>query len=295
MGCSYKPEAEKDGTSPAEAMRTCTDGLGRKLDVRVPTSDKPLRIMALSAALTEMLFATVPAQEVVGVSHVCNWPDSLVKTKPRVNTYPLDIEKLAELKPELVLAEEGIVSVDAAAQLERLGIPTYFFKYRKLADVWNAIDTIGTLTGHQDRARHLSDSLRKQENQLRISQLSSKTKLKVLGLVSSKPIYVWGYETLITDQLSVANADNAVSKAYDKAYPELTREAVLQFNPDVIFGGTFAELDSSFFSLYPELKRIKAYENKACFALDADKSTRPGPRSLEAVQEMIIHLNKVRR
>lgn len=291
-GCAYKQAEE---ASNKTQQQTFQDAMGMDISIRKPTAAKPLRIMALSAALTEMLFATIPATEVVGVSHVCNYPADLVKDKPRVNTYPLDIEKLAQIGPELVLAEEGIVSVDAVAQLKRIGIPCYFFKYRTLADVWNAIDTIGKITGHVNEAKLLSDSLRKQEAAMRLAHQSTKPKLKVLGLVSNKPIYVWGRETLISDQLSVINAENAVSTAYQKAYPELSREAVLQFNPDVIFGGSFVELDSSFFGLYPELKTIKAYRNKACFSLDADKSTRPGPRSLEAVQEMSHHLNTVQQ
>jgi iron complex transport system substrate-binding protein len=94
----------------------------------------------------------------------------------------------------------------------------------------------------------------------------------------------------MTAQLALAGGTNAIIERFAKAYPELSREYVLKLNPDIIFGGDMRGLDSSFFNFYPELKTINAYRRHQCYKLDADITTRPGPRSLQsvAIMEAII-------
>jgi len=275
-GCTEKKE---------RSSLVLNDALGRQ----VVLAGTPKRVMALSPALTEMLFKILPDSEIIGVSHVCNYPQGKVKSKPKVNTYPLDYEKLVMLKPDLVFAEEGIVSFETAAQLERLHIPCYFFVYKKVDDVWAAIDTIGKIT--KNPTQGLTDSLRFQQKQFLTQAVTYTNIPKVLCLISTKPIYVWGINTIITEKLKLAGGVNAMTESFTKPYPELTREYVLKLNPDVIFGGNMKQLDSSFFSLYPELKLINAYKNKQCYALDDDLNTRPGPRTLESVIEMKRYLH----
>jgi iron complex transport system substrate-binding protein len=277
IGCTEKK------ASNSQTFQTKTDGLGRK----VVFTATPKRVMALSPALTEMLFKLLPDSEIIGVSQVCNFPLDKVKSKPIVNTYPLDYEKLLSLKPDLVFAEEGIVSFETAAQLERLHIPCYFFAYKKVEDVWSAMDTIGIITQHTNIL--LTDSLRFLQSQFGNKEYANRP--KVLCLISTKPIYVWGANTIMTEKLLLAGGTNAMVESFSKPYPELTRVFVLNLNPDVIFGCTMKQLDSSFFSLYPELKLINAYKNKQCYSLDDDLNTRPGPRTLENITEMKKYLH----
>lgn len=281
------------GTAQKEnsAARTSTDAYGRA--VPIPTQ-KPLKVMGLSPALTEILFSVVPDSEIVAVSHVCNYPAAAL-AKPKVNTYPLAMESLVALKPDLIFAEEGIVSLESAAQMERMGLKTYFFRYKDLGDVWRAIDTIGALTGHSIRAQKVTDSLRAVQQQIGLAAVSGAKPIKVLGLISDKPIYAWGPKTIFNHMLKLAGATNAISDTFSKAYPELTREYVLKINPDIIIGGTKAELDSSFFALYPELKRINAYQKGQMYKINGDVLTRPGPRILQAVQEMATYVKQAQR
>lgn len=282
--CQYKTEqADK-----AAATRVVTDGMGRQVTIPMPLEGDTIKVIGLSAAITEMLFAVLPADQVMAVSHVCNYPADLVATKPRVTTYPLAIEQLVALKPDLIFAEEGIVSLDAAAQMERLGLTCYFFKYKTVNDVWAAMDTIGMLTGQASRAKRVTDSLRAAQQTLvaKYAQMKAASAPTVLAIISPKPIYVWGANTFMTDKLGLIGATNAVTENLGKAYPELTAEYVLKLNPDVILGASKAELDSTLFTYYPILKAIKAYKSGRCYGLNGDLSTRPGPRTLQAVDEM---------
>ena len=57
-------------------------------------------------------------------------------------------------------------------------------------------------------------------------------------------------------------------------------------NPDVLLGGSFGKLDSTFFKNYPELRRIKAYQTRRVFAITGNLMERPGPRVVESVREL---------
>ncbi len=68
--------------------------------------------------------------------------------------------------------------------------------------------------------------------------------------------------------------------------PALTREYILKLNPDVLIGGSFGKLDSTFFKNYPELKRIRAYQTRRVYGITGNLMERPGPRVVESVREL---------
>ena len=108
----------------------------------------------------------------------------------------------------------------------------------------------------------------------------------MLAITWQDPIYCYGQNTLFTDEIRLAGGHNAVVETFPQPYPALTREYVLKLNPDVLLGGSFEKLDSTFFKNYPELKRTKAYQNHHVFAITGNLMERPGPRVVEAVREL---------
>ncbi|MDB5270997.1 MAG: iron transporter substrate-binding protein [Hymenobacter sp.] len=274
LGC--QSEAEKTGTVQVR------DDLGRSL--KIPAH--PRRVLALAPSMTEMLFAVADTATIVGRVPQDDYPAAVYR-KPVVNNYPLDLEKLVLLKPDVVFTIEGITSVDDAKRLQALGIPVYFQRYRRVEDVFKGIDDVGRLLGRLPQARHLTDSLRQQLRQLTLSaaRLTTKTP-KVLAITWPDPIYCYGQNTLFTNEIRYAGGRNAITETFPQPYPALTREYVLKLNPDVLLGGSFEKLDSTFFKNYPELKRINAYKNRRVFPITGNLMERPGPRVVESVREL---------
>ncbi|AMR27163.1 hypothetical protein A0257_08645 [Hymenobacter psoromatis] len=60
----------------------------------------------------------------------------------------------------------------------------------------------------------------------------------------------------------------------------------MKLNPDVLLGGRFGKLDSTFFKNNPELRRTRAYQNRRVFATTPNLLQRPSPRVVEAVREL---------
>ena len=266
------------------AQISIEDGLGRK--VLIPS--KPLKILGLSPAVTEMLFFILPDSNVAGVTFNCNYPPEKVALKQKINTYPLDIESILAMKPDLIFSEEGITSLSDASQLEKVGFPVCIFKYRKTRDILNAMDSIWKWCPHSAFSLAKINFLRTTLDALekRSSSMNEKDRPKMLAITWLDPIFAFGAETWLSDIMRLAGGRNCLETVLDKPYPSLQRETVLKLNPDILYGGNFEKMDSTFFTMYPELKSIPAYKNKKVYELNDDLASRPGPRFLESVNNL---------
>jgi len=272
-----QPET-KPATPPATVQ--VHDDLGRPLTLPA----HPRRILSLAPSLTEMLYAVADTATIIARTQADDYPAAVLR-KPVVNSYPLDMERLVALRPDVVFTVEGLTPPDAAARLGELGIPVYYQKYRRVADVLRGLRDLGRLLGRSAQARRLTDSLQAQLSQL-VASPTPPRGYKVLALASADPIYAYGQNTLFTDEIRLAGGQNAVRDTFPQPFPALTREYILKLNPDVVLGGRFGKLDSTFFKNYPELRRTRAYKARRVFATTPNLLQRPSPRVVEAVREL---------
>ena len=260
---------------------TVTDDLGRKLTL----PSQPRRILALAPSMTEMLFAVADTATIVSRTPQDNYPAGVYR-KPVVNNYPLDMERLVALHPDVIFTVEGITSPDDAQRLQELGIPVYFQRFRKVEDIFRGLNDLGRLLGRQSQAQQLTDSLQKELQALKLPSSQTTKSPSVLAITWQDPIYCYGQNTLFTDQIQLAGGHNAVQETFPQPYPALTREYILKLNPEVLLGGSFEKMDSTFFKNYPELRRIRAYQTRHVFAITGNLMERPGPRVVESVREL---------
>ena len=275
-----RPDTPATTAAAAAAPQHLRDDLGRALTVPA----RPRRVMALAASMTEMLFAVADTATIVARTQVCDYPAAALR-KPVVSSYPLDLERLVALRPEVVFTTTGITSEADAQRLQELGIPVYYQQYEKVEDIFRGLTDLGRILGREARARRVTDSLRAELAQLR-ADTAAGPRPRVLAITWQDPIYVYGQNTLFTNKIRLAGGQNAVTEKFAQPYPALTREYILQLNPDVLLGGRFGQLDSTFFRLYPELKRIRAYQTRRVYPVSGDLMARPSPRVVESVREL---------
>ncbi|MFD2786415.1 ABC transporter substrate-binding protein [Hymenobacter rubripertinctus] len=264
----------------AAAPQHLRDDLGRALTVPA----HPRRIMALAASMTEMLYAVADTATIVARTQVCDYPAAALR-KPIVSSYPLDLERLVALRPEVVFTTVGITSEADAQRLQELGIPVYYQQYDTVEDIFRGLTDLGRILGRQAPARRLTDSLRAELRAIRALPIPNPA-ASVLAITWQDPIYVYGQNTLFTDKIRLAGGRNAVVEKFAQPYPALTREYILKLSPDVLIGGSFGQLDSTFFRLYPELRRLPAYQTRRIYGTTDNLLSRPGPRVVESVKEL---------
>jgi iron complex transport system substrate-binding protein len=236
-----------------------------------------------------MLFAVCDTSQIVAVTQNCNFPEA-VESKPVVNNYPMDYETLLKVKPDIIFTVEGITPLADAERMAQMKIAVYYQKYATVEDIFEGLTDIGKIMGREKQAAKLIDSLRHIKEQIS-RQTATLAKPKVLAITWHDPIYAYGKNTIFTDKLRIAGAVNAVDTVFDAPFPALSREYILKIDPEVILGGSFERMDSTFFRLYPELRKTSAYQSKKIYDVTDDLQSRPSPRVMQSVVEIeqLIH------
>ena len=94
-------------------------------------------------------------------------------------------------------------------------------------------------------------------------------------------------DTFIGNLYTVLRATNIAGDGGGIAYPQLTQEAIIAANPDVIVLGDEAfgvSIDSV--KARPGWDAIAAVQNERIYSIDPDIISRPGPRIVDALEEL---------
>lgn len=240
------------------------------------------RIISLSPASTECLFALGESPSIVGVTSACNFPKE-AQSLPQIGGFLTpNIEKITALSPEFVVGIGDELGF-SQNQLKTLHIAcTLYPSPHSIQDILTILNQLGTQTGHPEKSTALVKKIKQNLSQLKRPQ----KRPRVLVLLWASPFISVGTNTFISDIIDQAGGQNCVRSQLD--YPKITPETLLRLDPDYLIL-TDPKLLSMILSI-PALKKLKAIQtNHVITSLDPDTFLRPGPRCVTA----IITLNKL--
>jgi len=269
---------------------TVTDDFGYNVTVQ----SYPKRIVSLAPSNTEILFALGLGDRVVGVTDYCNYPPEVVEKRKRgeiesIGGYStINVEKVVELKPDLVVAcyGNGLGTIEA---LKRLGLTVICLNPKNLEDVMRDIEILGKVTGTEENATELIGFMRKRIERVERIVSMAEDKPKVVHIVWHDPIWISGKNTFIDDLITLAGGKNAFDK---EGWATVSIEELVRANPDVIIVSSGNGMDSKGRDIIYEwvinedrLKEIKAVKNGRVYVVDADIVSRPSYRLVYALEE----------
>lgn len=275
---SCQPKSSKKTTK-----QTITDGTGRVVEI----SQSPQTVMALSPAMTELLFELVNKERIVGRTDQCDYPEVCLSL-PKVQVYPtVNLEKVLKINPDLIISNSEITPPETAEKLTQLGIPVLLYEINSIEKFYTTVKAVAKILGVEEKGKVLiaNYELRITTLKSQVSDSKSQVSKSAITLVSIDPIYIHGKTSFLNELLEIAGFQNAADSAMG-SYPQVSRNWLLRANPDYILGQNFEALDTTFFELYPELRSMKAYQQKNIYPLDGDLASRPGPRFVELIEEM---------
>jgi iron complex transport system substrate-binding protein len=254
------------------------------------TNAVPQRIVSLTPALTEILFAVGAGDRVVGVTQYCDYPPE-AKAKPKVGGYVNpSVETTLALKPDLVVVSPGPGNRDAALAMRRAGLRLEIVPAETLDDSLAAIEVVGRLAGAEAAGRELAARVRARLDAV-ARRVAGAPRVPTLFCIQTDPIIAAGKGTLPSQLLELAGGINVVGMT---RYPRLDVEAVAGAKPDLILQARMdlavgdAHVEESFWKRWPA---IPAVANGRVVVLPDDLTLRPGPRVADAVEELaaILH------
>jgi len=212
-----------------------------------------LRVVSLAPSLTEIVVELDSADLLVGVLDAGERPAAIADV-PSVGRYgQLDMERLLSLKPDLLLLWPGSVGAGQRDQLKRLNIPTFIAEPHTLTQLAAQIEAIAEQLGRPERGAKRAAVLRAQLEGMR-QRYQRDVPLRVFYQVWDKPLYTVGGGQIISDALEVCGARNVFADLNLPA-PQVSIEAVLQRDPEVIVVGDQAQLGA--WRVWPQVAAVR--------------------------------------
>jgi iron complex transport system substrate-binding protein len=281
-----------------------------------------MRIVSLLPSATETLFALGLDEEIVGVSHECDFPPqaktrkSVVRSKlPKDATpseidrlvrehvergesiYAVDRDALKELAPDLILTQDlchvcaatpdelAAALADISAQPEVLSLDP-----RDLGDVWRDILWIGERTGRRERAQKFVERIGMQLAQIESDAGSTEPRPRVVVLEWLQPFYVGGH--WVPEMVHHAGGIGALGEPKKPSH-HVSLEEIVSAAPEFLFiapcGYNAEQARNEYLSLtFPEeWRNIPAVREGRVFALDANSYvSRPAGRLVTGIEAM---------
>lgn len=276
-GCRAAPSAPGE---PKAETRIVKDAVGR--EVRVPV--RPKRIVSLAPAITETLFAAGAGERVVGVTRFCNFP-AAADALPEVGGFSdPDVERVAQLAPDLVIATADTVTRERFDALVALGIPVYATDATDFAGVAAAIRVVSDVAGNGEQGEGVALDFERRVEAVR-AKVQGREKRRTLFLFQAEPAIAAGRDTFLDELLRTAGGENVAVSA-PTSYPRLGLEGILALAPEIILT-TMPETAET-------LRRSLAGSPITAgriVPVEADLVERPGPRLVAGLEQVAALLH----
>lgn len=246
------------------------------------------RIVSLAPHLTELTFAAGAGSQLVGVVSYSDYPEA-AKRIPRVgDNRALDLERIAALKPDLILVWRHGNAEQQLDALRSLHIPMYISAPHTVEDVATTLDKLGVLFGTTGQAQQAARAYRAKIAALR-ARYANAAPISVFYQVWDSPLMTLNGTHWISDVLALCGGRNVFAQSAPLV-PTVSREAVIALNPDVIMTAGAGATRSSekipgleFWQAWPALTAV-AHRN--LFVIDGDLIDRPTPRLADGATQV---------
>lgn len=260
----------------ASAAVTVTDDSGTAVTLDAPAQ----RVVSLAPHVTELIYAAGGGAKLVGTVAYSDYPPSALAV-PRVgDNRALDLERIAALKPDLVVVWRHGNSEQQIDRLRALHIPLFFSEPQRLDDIATNLTRIGTLLGTQAIAQAAAGTYRRDIANLR-TRYANRPTVDVFYQVWDQPLMTINGSQMISDVIALCGGRN-VFAALQPLAPTVSTEAVLAANPEAIVtasqGATAPDHPLPGLERWRAWPALTAVARGNLFAIDGDLLTRPAPR-----------------
>jgi iron complex transport system substrate-binding protein len=285
--------APSASATPAPAFPvTLTDDDGTTVTLAV----EPQKIVSLTPAVTETLFAVGAGDRVVATDDASDYPVA-AKTLPHVVSLgTVDVEKIVSLDPDLVIAGgAGFTSADAIPKLRSLKIPVLVVSSTTLDSIYADLGLVGAAAGEGAAATTLADTLRSDMTAIgtaaQAAGQQAGTKPRVfydVGYVDTTgQIYGPAKGSFLDEMLEMLGVDVITG---DPVTYEVPLETLIERDPQIIILGTNASYMPTPATVAKRTgwSALSAVKSGDIRSVGDAEITRPGPRLATGMRNLAL-------
>ena len=283
--CGGSSSASQPAASaPAEAAITFTDMLGREIALDEPAT----RVIALSAADCEIIYALGAESVLVGRGEYCDWPAEVLDLPAVASGSETNIEQILALQPDVLLMADMAQTEEQVAQLENAGITVVVSDADDVNGVYQSITNTGTMLGKDTEADALVTSM--QDTFAALEKNADDCEKTVYFEVSPLQYGLWaaGADTFMNEVAEMMGLTNIFADV--SGWCEVSEEQVIERAPDFIvtvsmYVGEGPTPEEELLSR-TGWSTIPAVQNNKILNLANNELSRPGPRLADGAQAL---------
>lgn len=265
------------------------DDTGKEVRLKGPAK----RIVALAPHIAESLYAVGAGSQLVGTVDYSDYPPEAKKVA-RVGGYSrVDLEAVAALKPDLVLAWESGNNMNQVDKLKALGLTVYVSQPNRMEDVAGQLERLGQLAGTENVAKAAADRFRQRIESLRKAN-AGKPPVRVFYQIWKTPLMTVGGPQIISDAIKLCGGENVFGQI-NKMAPTVSVEAVLEANPEAIIATGMGDARPDWLGDWDQWTQLLAVKRKNLFHINPDIMQRHTPRILDGAEKLCAALDTARQ
>ena len=258
------------------------------------------KILSMSPAGTETLFALSLGDRLVGATPFCDYPPEALKLPRVASIMDLNLETLLTLSPDLVVLDD--MNAFLKDRIEQMNIPTFVLHHKSLTALCDSIEELGSACGGEGAGVELADAMRgamREAAELTKGRARPRVVVAVNRDVtdpSIRTLYIAGRGSVYDEMLRLAGGENAF-ETEGVAYPRLSAEGLLALDPDVIIdltgdhGFQMDLVSGDIVAQWSSLPGLRALKEGRVYVRFGTDALHPGPRLVGIVRQFASFLH----
>jgi iron complex transport system substrate-binding protein len=280
----------KDDNKQTETVKNTTYPLKIKdsFDREVTIDKEPGKIISIAPNITETIYALNKQNTLMGRTDFCTYPKEVSKVQSIGGLTNPNIEKIVQLKPDVVIASNHFRKEDVK-KLEELNIKVVVLSGPdSFESTYDIIKNAGKILNANGKANSVVSDMKKKVDYVQ-EKVKGKNAPSVYYSVSfgKSGDFTAGKDTFIGKMITMAGGKNA---ADDVTGWEYSVEKLIEKNPDIIICSNKLNSKSGIKST-EGYKDLDAVKKNNLFDIDEDIINRQGPRLADGLEALakIIH------
>jgi ABC-type Fe3+-hydroxamate transport system substrate-binding protein len=205
-----------------------------ELGFRVELEHRPERIVSLVPSWTETLFAFGLKERIAGITRFCVEPPETAAIARIGGTKNPDLNAIARLAPDLVIANAEENRREDIAHLRSLGVAVFTTYPRKISAAVESILKLGTVLGCESQANVMARGIVREVSAIETGLGAwAKLRFRAFCPIWKNPWMSFNADTYAHDVLRMLGFNNIFASAGER-YPRTTIDEAVALRPDFV-------------------------------------------------------------
>lgn len=249
-----------------------------------------MRIVSICPSNTELLHFLGVENELVGIDNYSDWPEKWLSL-PRVGPdLDIDIQKVKELRPDLVVASLSVPGMEKNIErLKQENIPYIVLNPKSLEEIAQDLIRLGHAIGREKRGEEMAQMFRDSLLQIQQQIPSSSKPVRLYWEWWPKPVFTPGRQNWLTEVSNVVGGIN-IFEDHDQETVQTDWKEVKRRQPDhvlIIWTGIETHrIKKEHILSRPEWQQATFNQPDRISILPEGWYCRPSPRILTGIRQL---------